>query len=276
MFAPFDFCADLVRFSELILSTQDDPAVYSISYGWQGNLTELGCTDAEVMAFDNDLAKVATRNITIIFSSGDSGSGQAGSGSSAILWPEWPASSPWVTSVGGTYFVNGDPSTGRETAVTEFGSGGGFSFMFPMASWQTSACQAYLNNVPHIPPTSSYPANGRGTPDVSALGWNFQIVENGQTISVGGTSASAPSFAGMISLINDQRQKSSKGNLGFLNQWIYQNPTMFRDVLVGNNAISRGGSPLQYGWYCTPGWDAATGFGTPDFPLLLQNALSLP
>lgn len=86
-----------------------------------------------------------------------------------------------------------------------------------------------------------------------------QVIADGQTQSVGGTSASSPTFAGMISVINGARMAAGKPALGFLNPWLYKNTAMFKDVTVGSNKVSRAGSKLKYGWACLPGWDAATG-----------------
>ena len=71
--------------------------------------------------------------------------------------------------------------------------------------------------------------------------YNHQVVTGRGVLSVGGTSASAPTFAAIIALLNDIRGQQGTPPLGFLNPWLYQNPDMFRDVVVGNNRIGRGG-----------------------------------
>lgn len=100
--------------------------------------------------------------------------------SGITLYPSWPASSPWVTAVGATRFINQDPTgAAGEMATDQFGSGGGFSTLWaqsPNATWQTAAVQAYLKaDAGDLPPAGSFPPNGRGTPDVSALGEGFQV-----------------------------------------------------------------------------------------------------
>ena len=89
------------------------------------------------------------------------------------LWPSWPASSPWITAVGATRFI-GQKAGNAEMASDQFGSGGGFSFQFDQtnAAWQAKATAKYLSTADQstLPPAGSYPAKGRGTPDVSALG----------------------------------------------------------------------------------------------------------
>lgn len=197
-----------------------------------------------------------------------------------ILWPSWPASSPWVTAVGATRFV-GNKAGNEEMASDQFGSGGGFSKQFdqaPNAKWQSTDVANYLKNVPQglpLPPAGSFPANGRATPDVCALGEGFQVIQNGRVISVGGTSASSPTFAGLISLLNEARLQAGKKPLGFLNEFLYQNIDAFTDVTKGTNAIGRGTGPIKYGFNATTGWDPATGMGSPIFKKLLAAAMAL-
>jgi subtilase family serine protease len=84
-----------------LLADTNTPKVNSISYGWQGDMAQLGCQAASWGEVDANFGKLAAMGISIIFASGDSGSGQTG----AKLWPSWPASSAWVTSVGGKSFA---------------------------------------------------------------------------------------------------------------------------------------------------------------------------
>ena len=93
--------------------------------------------------------------------------------------------------------------------------------------------------------------------------------------SVGGTSASSPAFAGYVSLLNEARLKAGKPPMGFLNPFLYVHPHAFTDVTLGTNAIGGGHQgALPYGFAAAPGWDAATGLGTPRFDVLLQAALN--
>jgi len=222
---------------------------------------------------DSNLAKLAARGISIIVSSGDAGSAETNN----EVYSSWPASSPWVTAVGATRFI--DNRLGNlEMATDQFGSGGGFSRMYDAFKDQVSAVQNYLQTVDasSLPPADAFPASGRATPDVAALGEGFQIIASGALQKgIGGTSASAPTFAGFVSLLNEARLKAGKPAMGYLNPFLYQNPGAFRDVTVGTNAISRDGTPFQYGFPCAPGWDPATGLGTPNFEKLLSVALSV-
>jgi len=268
------FCADLVNFTQAILSDANPPRVFSISYGWQGPLSQLGCSNSDIQTVDAEFVKLAAKGISIIFASGDSGSGEGGGGNK--LWPSWPASSPWVTAVGSTRFVNN--VIGDEMSTDQFGSGGGFSWDFPQPSYQKAAVDSYFNVEPasKVPPANIFNRSGRATPDVSALGEGYQVIEGGSTISVGGTSASAPAFAGLIGLINDARIAKGKSALGFLNPWIYKNPGMFMDVTVGSNRFGRGPFKLQHGFDCVKGYDPSSGYGTPDFQKMMASAVELP
>lgn len=159
-------------------------------------------------------------------------------------------------------------------ATDQFGSGGGFSFQFSQANatWQKDAAATYLKTLTtNVPAPSTYAPDGRATPDVSALGEGFSVIVGGRVQSVGGTSASAPTFAGIISLLNEASIAKGGKQLGFLNAWIYQNADAWNDVVKGTNRIGRSGQPLKYGWDAIKGWDAATGLGSPNFQKLLAT-----
>lgn len=194
------------------------------------------------------------------------------------LWASWPASSPWVTAVGATRFV-GQKVGNDEMATDQFGSGGGFSKMFNQddAGYQSDAVAKYLKTVDPstLPPAESFNPLGRATPDVAALGEGYQVIVGGRPNSVGGTSASSPAFAGLISLINEARMKAGKPTMGFLNPFLYKNEDAFFDVVLGSDKISRGGGPMPYGYNCSKGWDPATGLGTPLFDKLMAAAMSM-
>jgi len=188
------------------------------------------------------------------------------------LYPSWPASSPWVTAVGSTRFIKQDV-TQPEMATDQFGSGGGFSTDFDQFKDQKSAVAQYLKVAKDLPPAWVFPASGRATPDVSALGEGYQVIVGGQVQTVGGTSASTPTFASLVGLLNEARLKAGKPAMGHLNPFLYQNPDAFTDITVGTNAIGRSGQQVQYGYRCAPGWDPATGLGTPKFGKMLTAAL---
>ena len=70
-----DFGSDLNSWTTTLLSTVDPPLVWSVSYGWQGNLSDVHITESDVAAVEFNLAQLAARGFSIMFSSGDSGSG---------------------------------------------------------------------------------------------------------------------------------------------------------------------------------------------------------
>jgi len=220
--------------------------------------------------------KIGARGVSTIIASGDHGSGcelGASDVCDCTLYPSYPASSPYVTAIGATKFLNGN--SGPEGAVTAFGSGGGFFVDDAEASYQTSAVANYFtyaqsHSVP-LPPSCSYSQTNRATPDGSALGdVHFQVVMDGSVTSVGGTSASTPTWAAIFTLLNDIRFNNGQPSLGFLNVFIYQtavsNPDAFFDVTVGSNVEAD--CCTNGGFQCTPGWDPATGVGTPNFAVL--------
>jgi tripeptidyl-peptidase-1 len=152
-------------------------------------------------------------------------------------------------------------------------TGGGFSDIFPVASYQTAAVASFLDTIPSNF-AGTFNKTGRGYPDVAVQGWNFEIVSGGNVDLVGGTSASSPTFASIVALINDQLITAGKPVLGFLNPFIYSTAsTAFTDITFGHNS----------GFVCPAssvafdaavGWDALTGFGTPVFSELLAAAMA--
>lgn len=186
------------------------------------------------------------------------------------MYPSWPASSPWVTAVGATRFV--DQKVGQpEMATDQFGSGGGFSDMFDAFDEQKASISKFFSMKTLTPPDGSYTKTGRGTPDVAGLGEGYQVIIDGQATSVGGTSASAPMFAGLVSLLNEARINKGMKPMGYLNPWIYKNAAAFTDVTRGDNFRGRDDDE-PYGWNCTVGWDPVTGIGTPLFDKMLAAA----
>jgi tripeptidyl-peptidase-1 len=260
----FDFCGDLLTWASDVSGESEHPNVVSLSYGSQ----KIGfCDSTTVKRLSDDVQKLGTMGITVVIASGDDGSGgMSRQGSNqGKLSPSFPASVPYALAVGSTFFESG--LSGPEEATTQFGSGGGFSYDYEMPSYQTSAVQAYLAKNPEIG-SGQYAKGGRASPDVALLGEKFTIVEGrGQTVAVGGTSASTPTWGAIISLLNEECLSASGGSktLGFVNPLLYQNADAFNDVTTGSNAV---GENRASGWKCTEGWDAVTGLGTPKFTKL--------
>ena len=93
---------------------------------------------------------------------------------------------------------------------------------------------------------------------------------------VSGTPGALAVFGAMVSLLNEARLQAKRPPMGFLNPFLYQNAHAFTDVVNGTNAIGSAvmapGPPLLYGYAAAPGWDAATGLGTPRFDKLMAAA----
>jgi len=126
------------------------------------------------------------------------------------------------------------------------------------------------------PPSSAYP-------DVSAIGHNLMVVLNDAWTPVDGTSASAPIFAGVVSLLNDIRLSNNMAPLGFMNPLLYQiakdTPQAFYDVTVGNTRCGAYGytpTCCDAAFTAMPGYDPVGGLGTPNFAVLSQQVLKYP
>jgi tripeptidyl-peptidase-1 len=133
-----------------------------------------------------------------------------------------------VTSVGSTIGI------GPETAVNF--TGGGFSNYFPIPSYQSDAVAGFLEQLP-TDFQGVFNSNGRGYPDISIQGSHFEIVLGGKHTAESGTSASTPTVASIISLINDRLIAAGKPVLGFLNPFLYYYAsTALTDITAGHNS----------------------------------------
>jgi subtilase family serine protease len=180
---------------------------------------------------------------SILQASGDSGSYANG------IMP--PSDDPSVTVVGGTSLVTSGPGGAWQSESTWSGSGGGVSTTYPIPAWQ----------VGHNIAAAGGSATMRNTPDV-ALTADIQmylICNNGQQISVGGTSAAAPLWAGFIALANQQAGTARKPSVGFLNPPLY--------TIGGSGAYAAGMHDIvsgsNGGFKALPGYDLTTGWGSP-------------
>jgi tripeptidyl-peptidase-1 len=105
----------------------------------------------------------------------------------------------------------------------------------------------------------------------------LQVIVLGKTMVVGGTSASSPAFAGMVSLLNEARLQAGKRQLGYLTPLLYgMAAANFHDITIGSNRIGNAGMRLSQGWDCVTGWDPVSGRGTPNFGQMLATVLALP
>jgi len=121
--------------------------------------------------------------------------------------------------------------------------------------------EKYLHKLPTGTYNGLFNRNGRAFPDVAAQGRRFRIFHQGVAKSIGGTSASSPTFAALVALLNDARLAQGLPPLGFLNPLLYTwGISGFNDITEGNNPGC--GTP---GFNATEGWDPVTGLGTPNF-----------
>ena len=219
------------------------PSVISISWGGP----ESGWTQAAMESMDQIAAEAAALGISITVAAGDSGSSDGvNDGKNHV---DFPASSPHVLACGGTNLVASGNSIQSETVWNDGSqggaTGGGYSTFFALPAWQTAAG----------------PQTFRGVPDVAGdadpeTGYNVRV--DGQNMVVGGTSAVAPLWAGLIAVLNQQFNT----RLGFVNPQLYSinQSAGFQDITIGNNGAFKAG----------PGWDACTGLGSPDGAGLLH------
>ena len=224
----------------------NNPSIVSISWGGP----ESSWTQQAMTSMDEAFQAAAAMGVTVCVAAGDDGSTDGVT--DGLNHVDFPASSPNVLGCGGTKLLASGNSITSETvwnelANNEGATGGGISDFFPLPSWQNGA---------GVPPSANPNQNvGRGVPDVSGdadptTGYVTRV--DGQSGVIGGTSAVAPLWAGLIALINESIGKSA----GFINPLPYQNASTaadFNDVTSGNNGTYPAG----------PGWDACTGLGSP-------------
>ncbi len=285
--------------------------VISMSYG--------GCEQQNVTFipfFEPILQQASTEGITFVASSGDSGAAGCDSDQSAQgtlgLAVNYPASSPEVTGVGGTEFNEGtgtywgsngtglgsalsyipeiawnDTSINNSLSAAGGGksscgveSGGACTGGFPKPTWQkgTGVPADGVRDVPDIAMAASADHDGYIFCSQSSCASGIANAVTSNSI-VGGTSASAPVFAGIISLLNDYvvaQGIQSKPGLGNINQKLYSlaqsDPTIYHDVTSGNNIVPcqsgtpncPSSAPFQYGYSAGVGYDQVTGLGSVD------------
>ena len=260
-FAPNTDAGFLNAIKTAIHDTENKPAVLSISWGQ----AESEWTEQAMKAMDRAFQDAAAVGVTICCASGDRGS--ADGISDGLAHVDFPASSPHALACGGTRLEGSGNTISREIVWNEgpdSSTGGGVSDVFDLPDWQAGA------NVP----VSANPngRTGRGVPDVAGdadPATGYQILVDGKEIVIGGTSAVAPLWAGLLTLINQQIGQPA----GFINPAIYQvaEGNGFRDIVEGNNESSR-----EKGAYTSQkGWDACTGWGSPNGQELLAVLKSL-
>ncbi|KAH9012183.1 subtilisin-like protein [Lactarius pseudohatsudake] len=222
-----------LRFLDFMLALEDGVLPRTISTSYGGVEGEAPRDFAESAC---DLyARLGARGVSVLFSTGDDGVGEDCTGSSGNVRFSvmFPASCPWVTSVGGTM---GYPEVAASL------SGGGFSDYFSRPEYQHGVVPTYLRNL-GSQYDGLYNASGRGIPDVSSQAHECELVHLEGYYTIDGTSCAVPTAAGIVSLLNDYRLSKGKPPLGFLNYWLYD----YRIASLGLNDITSGSNPgLQH------------------------------
>jgi kumamolisin len=251
----------------ILTDAVNKPNIVSISWG--------GPEDEATAQFRNEfdqlLQSAASLGVTVCVAAGDNGSADF-----AADDPNWdkkahvdfPASDPFVLACGGTQVTASSTAITKEVVWDDGkndGTGGGVSRFFALPSYQQNA---------GVPPAAD-PTGPvmRGVPDVAgdaAPASGYRIICDGTSFPdpsqgippVGGTSAVAPLWAGLLARINQGLGKP----VGFVNPLLYAAPenATFRDITQGNNGDYKAGT----------GWDACTGLGTPNGQSLLQTLTS--
>ncbi len=251
-FAPNTDQGFLDAINAAIHDTVRKPSVISISWG----AAEPEWTPQSMNAFNAAFHDAALLGITVCAAAGDNGSSDGESDGKSHV--DFPASSPWVLACGGTRLLSNKGQIQSETVWndgTQGGAtGGGVSAHFSKPSYQSK--------VPVPKPAGTANSTGRGVPDVAGVAdpdTGYTILVDGQQSVIGGTSAVAPLWAGLIALFNAQLGK----NAGWFHPTIYgtfaQHKTL-RDITSGTNGMYKAGT----------GWDPCTGFGTPNGQAMLN------
>ncbi|KAI0102716.1 peptidase S8/S53 domain-containing protein [Nemania sp. FL0031] len=267
---------------EPMCGTYNATHVISVSYGRNEGDRPASYTSRECMEY----MKLGLMGVTMLFSSGDTGvAGLSGrclldngvptpvGASYGRFNPLFPASCPWITSVGGSALPANGSVRSRPVVAYEFSPGGGFSNLFALPDYQASTIASYYAT--HDPGYNASRYNNsqavRGFPDVAVASQDFITGIDGGFQAFTGTSAAAPTFGAMITLINGERIKAGKGPVGFLNQVLYAHPEIFDDIIEGHQS----GCGTE-GFHAVGGWDPASGLGSPKFMRLKEVLMSLP
>jgi kumamolisin len=233
------------------------PIAVSISWGQSEDQWSAQSRDAMDQAFTD----AAALGATVTAAAGDNGSSDDPNGQTSVHC-DFPASSPNVLACGGTKLIGNTSSftitsevVWNELASNEGASGGGVSDVFPLPSYQANA------GVPKSAAGtgSGQGGTGRGVPDVAGNAdplTGYLVVVDGNQQTVGGTSAVAPLWAGLIARLAQATGK----RVGLLQPMLYAGASAgaaapgFNDIVSGNNGAYKAG----------PGWDACTGLGSPN------------
>jgi kumamolisin len=244
-FAPNTDAGFLNAITTAVHDKTHKPAIISISWGGP----ESSWTSQAMTAMDEAFQAAAAVGVTVCVAAGDDGSTDGVT--DGLNHVDFPASSPYALACGGTRLQSSGTTIASEKVWNELpnegATGGGISDFFPLPAWQSGA---------HIPPSANPGKHvGRGVPDVGGnadpeTGYVTRV--DGQPDVIGGTSAVAPLWAGLVALINQSLGKPA----GYLNPVLYKSTDPeadFNDITSGNNGAYK----------AKKSWDPCTGLGTP-------------
>lgn len=289
-----------------VVNSDNPPLVNSVSYAG----AESSYPEGMINRINQEFQAAGNMGVSILFASGDWGVSFPGETTCEDIehfTPLFPASSPYITSVGGTQFSTATAPICSDTVIglpmtcdavgeiacsittgSRITTGGGFSDLFPMPSYQTTFVNHYLEKyVGDSIPANYYNSTNRAYPDIAASARNYLVYVSGDWNPVDGTSAATPVFAALLTLGNEIRLNNGLPALGFVNPRLYQNMydtstgrlselywDTYYDITMGDNKCGELGMECcDYGWSAAPGWDAVTGLGTSRniLPILTQD-----
>ena len=235
------------------------PTPIAVSISWGQSEDQWSAQSRTAM--DDAFSDAAALGVTVTVAAGDNGSSDDPSETTQVHC-DFPASSPHALACGGTKLIGNTSSFAitsevvwNETASNEGAGGGGVSDVFPLPSWQANA---------GVPTSAGGGGTGRGVPDVAGNAdpvTGYTVVVDGQQEPIGGTSAVAPLWAGLIARLAQATGK----RFGLLQPMLYAGVAPgvaqpgFNDIVKGDNGAYKAG----------PGWDACTGLGSPNGAALL-------
>src|SRR5271165_7310812 len=249
-FAPNTDAGFLDAINQAVNDTVNQPSVISISWGGP----ESTWTAQSLQSYNSALQAAAAVGVTVCVACGDNGSTDGVNDGSDHV--DFPASSPYALACGGTSLTLSGSSISSEVVWNDLSTGsgatgGGVSATFALPTWQSGVS---------VPATGSF--SGRGLPDVAGdadPNTGFLVQVDGSRFTVGGTSAVAPLWAGLLALCN----QSLGQTMGYVNPSLYQTIALqagtFHDITSGNNGDFSAG----------PGWDACSGWGSPNGTAIL-------
>ena len=248
-FAPNTDAGFLDAITTAIHDTTNKPSVISISWGG----AESTWTLQAMTAMDEAFQTAATMGITVCVASGDNGSSDGVASGDHV---DFPASSSFTLACGGTSLRAAKNAITSEVVWNDGASGGasggGISTFFPLPSWQSGLSARKATG-------AAVSLTMRGVPDVAGDAdpqTGYVVRVDGSDTVIGGTSAVAPLWAGLIARINAASAKPA----GYINPLLYGNASALRDITKGDNGD----------FEAAEGWDACTGLGSPNGAWLLS------